>query len=229
MIYITGDTHRDFSHIELFCETYDTSKDDIMIVLGDACINYFGAMRDDLTKRYLTYLPITFFCIHGNHEIRPYNVSGYQPETFCGGLAYVDPRYPNQVFAIDGQKYTFDGKQCLVIGGAYSIDKPRRTPNRDWWPDEQPDDTVKKYVGQVLDASSWRVDVVLSHTCPLRYEPREAFLSNIDQKTVDKTTEKWLGEIESMLDYDKWYCGHYHINKTIDRVRFLANDIIEFA
>ena len=36
MIYITGDTHGDFSRIERFCEKFQPSRDDIMIILGDA-------------------------------------------------------------------------------------------------------------------------------------------------------------------------------------------------
>ena len=37
---------------------------------------------------------------------------------------------------------------------------------------------------------NWQVDVVFSHTCPLKYEPVEVFLPGIDQSTVDKSTEE---------------------------------------
>lgn len=46
MIYITGDTHGDFSRINDFCFKNKTTTDDIMIILGDAGINYYGAKRD---------------------------------------------------------------------------------------------------------------------------------------------------------------------------------------
>lgn len=78
---------------------------------------------------------------------------------------------------------------------------------------------------RVLSERDWQVDIVLSHTCPLRYEPIEAFLPSIDQSTVDKSTEQWLqAEIERRLHYERWYCGHYHIEKEIDKLRFLFND-----
>ena len=77
---------------------------------------------------------------------------------------------------------------------------------------------------KALENRGWEVDVVLSHTCPLRYEPVEAFLPVVDQSSVDKSTERWLGEIESRLTYRRWYCGHYHIGKRVDRLRFLYND-----
>jgi len=30
------------------------------------------------------------------------------------------------------------------------------------------------------------------------------------------------------LNYIKWYCGHYHINRTVDKIKFIYNDIVQF-
>lgn len=79
----------------------------------------------------------------------------------------------------------------------------------------------------VLAERNWKIDVVLSHTCPVQYEPIEVFISMIDQSTVDKSTERWLGNIEKRLTYDKWFCGHYHTSKVIDKMRFMFEDYIE--
>ena len=68
MIYITGDTHGEFSRIEQFCERIKPTRDDTMIILGDAGINYYGGWRDIHKKQRLAKLPITLFAIHGNHE-----------------------------------------------------------------------------------------------------------------------------------------------------------------
>ena len=54
------------------------------------------------------------------------------------------------------------------------------------------------------------------------------FLSFINDSKVDNTTEAWLDTIEDRLDYDQWYCGHYHTDKAIDKVRFLYHDFQEF-
>lgn len=59
MYYITGDTHGDFTRIEEFCNRFSTSKEDVMIVLGDAALNYFGDGRDDKRKRWVDSFPIT--------------------------------------------------------------------------------------------------------------------------------------------------------------------------
>ena len=93
-----------------------------------------------------------------------------------------------------------------------------------WWPDEQPSPEVRNKVESVLDQRCWQVDIVLTHTCPLKYEPREVFLQGLDQSTVDKSTEIWLDEIESKLQYERWYCGHYHTEKQIDKIRFMFED-----
>ena len=48
MIYVTGDTHGDFDRIAHFCARMNTKPSDIMIILGDAGINFFGGWRDAL-------------------------------------------------------------------------------------------------------------------------------------------------------------------------------------
>ena len=45
----------------------------------------------------------------------------------------------------------------------------------------------------------WKVDIVLTHTTPLKYEPVETFLPGIEQSNVDKSTEEWLDTIEDRL------------------------------
>ena len=64
-------------------------------------------------------------------------------------------------------------------------------------------------------------------THPRKYEAMEVFLGGINQMLVDKTTEDWLDSIEDRLDYKRWYCGHYHTEKVIDRLRFLYESIEE--
>lgn len=53
-------------------------------------------------------------------------------------------------------------------------------------------------------------DLVISHTCPKIFEPRDLFLASIDQSAVDKTMELYLDEIETSLSYSRWVWGHYH-------------------
>lgn len=226
MIYITGDTHGHFERIQIFCEQHHTTKDDIIIILGDAGINFSGLFKDNIKKDFLSHLPITLFCIHGNHEQRPFTIPTYKEKSWHEGIVYVEDEYPNLVFAKDGEIYDFDGKKTMVIGGAYSIDKMMRIVyGYGWWEDEQPSEEIKQYVEQQLNLNQWKMDVILSHTCPMKYEPVEVFLLGIDQNRVDQSTEIWLDEIENKLNYQKWYCGHFHTEKKVEKLEIMFENI----
>ena len=163
-------------------------------------------------------------CIHGNHERRPESLPYYDEQEWHGGNVYAEERYPNILFAKDGEVYDLNGRKAIAIGGAYSIDKARRIEGQSWWADEQPSPAIKARVEKALDLLNWQIDIVLSHTTPLKYEPVEVFFPGIDQSKVDKSTEEWLGSIEDRLEYRKWYCGHYHTEKKIDRLQIMFND-----
>jgi len=234
MIFITGDTHGDFTHIAKFAEKMQTTPDDVMIILGDVGLNYYthnghNNKSAKKLKKKVADIPLTFFCIHGNHEERPYNVEGYELQEHFGAPCYVDPDYPNQIFAKDGEVYDFNGKKTIVIGGAYSVDKYYRlAQGANWFESEQPDNEIKSYVEKQLEDNSWKVDVVLSHTCPTFTIPVHLFLSFIDQSMVDKSTEEWLQTIADKLDFSKWYFGHYHGDWVNGKYEMLFNSIKEF-
>lgn len=276
MNYITGDTHGDLTRIAEFCKKFNTTTDDTMIILGDAGINYFCNEQEQKAKKKYNDLGITLFCIHGNHEERPYNLPNYKVKEWKGGIVFYEEEFPNILFAKDGEIYDFDGKKCIALGGAYSVDKWYRIikaysrlymlfPNiltdeefekallfvqgklKDksgkirksldkayalmpphscgWFKSEQPNEEIKEYVKKQLETQ--KIDIVFSHTCPTKYIPTEMFLDFIDQSSVDNSTEDWLDEVENSLDYEKWFCGHWHTNKKIDKMHFLFESFEE--
>ncbi len=169
------------------------------------------------------------FCIHGNHEERPEKIDSYKTKRFHNGIVYYEEEYPNILFAKDGEVYDFNNHKVLVIGGAYSVDKYfRLVRGYNWYESEQPNDKTKSKVRKVLNNLDNKIDIILSHTCPYKYLPREMFLDGIEQSTVDNSTEYFLDEIEQTTDYKKWYCGHYHTNKKIDKMIFMFDEIEEF-
>ncbi|WP_350342395.1 metallophosphoesterase [Proteinivorax tanatarense] len=230
MFYITGDTHGDFTRIEDFCDEYGTTKADTIIILGDAGINYHLNERDNQLKEKLAKLPITLFCIHGNHEERPYLIDSYDEKMWNEGLVYYEKQYPNILFASDGEIYNFEGNKVIAIGGAYSVDKNYRIRgNMPWFESEQPDERTKEFIEHKLEQANWKVDFVLSHTGPLKYVPEDEFLPMIDQSGVDQSTEEWLDFIEDKLDYELWYFGHFHCDRMADQTIILFEDIIDLV
>ena len=223
MIYITGDIHGEVFRIAEAVARFNIGSEDIIVLLGDVGMNYYGNKCGDRhRKKRLNKLEVPMFCIHGNHEMRPGTIPSYHEVEWHGGAVYVEDDHPNLLFAKDGEVYDLDGQKTIVIGGAYSVDKWYRLQcDLNWFPDEQPSEEIKAKVEQKLHELGWRVDAVLTHTCPERYIPREAFLSGVDQATVDSSTEQWLETIAERLDYRAWFCGHWHINKRIDKMHFL--------
>ena len=220
MIYITGDIHRDFSRLD----NMNFNKDDLLIILGDAGINYYLNEEDNKFKEYLKKYDVKMFCIRGNHEERPENISTYKEINMFGGKVYIEEDYPNLIFAKDGEEYNIDGKSILVIGGAYSVDKEYRLIyGYKWFKDEQ---LTKEEMDAIYNKVKGKhFDVVLTHTCPYKYEPVEVFLSGIDQSKVDTSMEHFLDKIEESIKYDKWYCGHYHTEKGIEKIEFMFENI----
>ena len=225
--YITGDTHGNFNRIDYFCQRFETSKEDILCILGDAGINYYLNKKDYMLKQVLQDMPITFFCIHGNHEERPFNISTYITKKWNGGIVYYEEKFPNILFAKDGEIYNINGKSILVIGGAYSVDKEYRLlKGWNWFKDEQPNKEIVKYIEKQITKQR-HFDIVLTHTCPIKTEPRHMFLPFIDQSKVDKTTELLLQRIADWITFDNWYFGHFHGHWDNGKYHMLFEDYVE--
>lgn len=230
MIWITGDKHGDFTTVEDFCRTRQTRLSDTLILLGDTGINYYRDARATALKQHLAQLPITLFCVHGNHEARPETVPSYVLREGFGGQVYADPRYPNQLFPVDGAIYMLGAQRALVVGGAYSVDKYARLLRHwAWFDDEQPSEAIKARAEAALNGEGWKVDAVLSHTCPLsriptvRPEPRGEGMP-----PPDLSTEEWLEEVRRRLTFGRWFAGHFHLDLVRGDTTFLYHDFLVF-
>lgn len=232
MIFVTGDTHGHFQRIISFCEEHETTgTKDVMIILGDAGINYYGGEKSKTLKEMLSTLPIIFFCIHGNHENRPRNIRTYEKAKFCEGTVYYERAYPNILFAKDGEVFRFAGLDVMTVGGAYSVDKYYRLLNGlSWWHDEQPSEKIKQKVETTLKARGQKIDVMLTHTCPFKYFPMDSPKGKeLEYSEFDISTEQWLDQLENQLSYKSWLCGHFHINKTTTpSMQFIFDEIHNF-
>lgn len=225
MYYITGDLHRDLDRVRAFCDKTCTTREDILIVVGDAGFNYYLDERDLRLKQEAQEFNITLFMIHGNHEERPFLIESYKEKEFHGGTVYYEEAFPNLLFAKDGEVYIFNEQKYLVIGGGYSIDKwirlSRRAP---YFESELPSDKEKQRILKRIGCNDWQVHGVLTHVAPLSKEPTWAFLPGVDQRLVDKSLEQFLERVEHKLKYDVWYIGHYHIDFEKD-VKYMFKSI----
>ncbi len=131
----------------------------------------------------------------------------------------------------------------MVVGGAHSVDKLRCLEEvLPFWEDEMPDTQTKEKVENGLKEQGNQIFGMLTHTCSLDYLPTEMFMStrqNAIMKRkprkrnsknrwildIDRSTEIWLGELEKRLQYEVWYCGHYHVDKQIDKIQMMYHQI----
>lgn len=219
---VTGDTHGlsgVYKRIEMiFSKSLINPKESALIILGDAGFNFWLTNNERNRKKDLGKYGLYIYCVRGNHEERPENL-GYNliyDENVCGEV-YLDADCEYIRYFQDGGEYIIDGYDVLTIGGAYSVDKNYRiaaaggVEGSGWFPGEQLTESEKVAIEEKVQDKYY--DFVLTHTCPIQWEPRDLFLPFIDQDSVDKTTEKWLSKISQNIRWVIWCFGHYHASR----------------
>lgn len=220
--FLIGDIHGEAAPIERFYQEekeklqLDACKNHI-ILLGDVGCNYsITGERDARFKRDLSKMPFTYICLRGNHEARVTTVMQQFPEKWTtiskyGGTVYAEQEFPNIEYLEDVPAfYDFAGYKTFAVPGAYSVDKDYRLAmGWKWFPDEQLSEQEME-AGRILICEEKETDLVISHTCPIAYEPTDLFIRGLKQSGVDKTMERYLGEVEVTLSYKRWVFGHFH-------------------
>lgn len=220
--FMIGDIHGEVTPIEIFYNEakeklqLDTSKNHL-ILLGDVGCNYsITGDRDVKFKSALSRMPFIYICLRGNHEARVSSVVEQFPEKWeklskYGGTVYVEKEFPNIEYLEDTPAfYEFAGYKTFSVPGAYSVDKEYRLAKGwKWFSDEQLSETEME-AGRILIQEGKETDLIISHTCPLMYEPTDLFIRGLKQSGVDKTMECFLGEVDATLPYKRWAFGHFH-------------------
>ena len=210
-IYVKGDCHGDFMWLKDFCKKENTTRNDIVIVCGDAGINFWLNKTDAKKKNFIDHFPVILLCVQGNHEKRPSEEIGYSLvyKAEIDGYVWVESKHPTIWFAVNGT-YKIKDKTFLVADGAYSIDrKYRLSRGIPWFEDEQMSDEDMNKLFQIAGKTDY-FDFIISHAAPMNYEPIYLYLNFVDQTMVDKHTEWILQEIFDKVDFDHWIFAHYH-------------------
>ncbi len=233
MIYMTGDTHGDFSRFntKFFPEQKAMTKDDFVIVCGD-----FGLWEESKEQAYwldwLEAKPFTTLFVSGNHE--NYDLLKQFPvRTWHGGQAqFIRPSVihlmRSQVFELDGLRFfTMGGASCHDIQGgvlepgapdfqqqlkrARLLGLPFRVNHVSWWKEELPSAEEYAEARRNMDICGWDVDCVVTHCCPT------ALLSTVGDASyrTDHLTD-FLEELRERLAFRWWFFGHYHDNAVFE-------------
>ena len=211
---VTGDCHSNMSRFAEYPYVRDGTTG--IIILGDAGVNYFMNNRDTSAKKKLQNSGYEFYLVRGNHEARPEDCEGikWEYDENVKGTVGIDSAFPAIHYFRDGDTYDIDGHSCLVIGGAYSVDKYYRLQKGypyQWFENEQLSKEERNEIFEKIRGKEF--DIVLTHTCPRSWEPVDLFISGLDQSTIDKSMEDWLDMVKIAIKYKVWLFGHFHADR----------------
>lgn len=244
MIFITGDTHGDFSRFSLenFPAQKEMTRDDYVIICGDFGGVWCGDERDEEVLDSLAQLPFTILFVSGNHE--NYDaLEAYYVQAWHGGKAQFIRE--NVIHLMRGQVFTIDKKTFFTMGGAtshdvydgilepdapdfierfYELRRMRgmfRINHYSWWKEELPSDLEYEEARQNLDACDWKVDYIITHCGP------NSVIDILSRGTFehDRLTD-FLETVLVKTEYTKWFMGHYHEDKAIGQHIVLYEEIM---
>lgn len=212
---------------------------DTIIFLGDFCANYFcnGNPNEEEFKYDINNIGCRILVMRGNHEERIQNMINKYPYKYVLGKLseqgyeylvpndnwyainpithiryYYEKNYPNIWYLPDEPcSFNLNGYSIFSLPGAYSVDKYYRlATGQRWFKDEQ----LTQEEMAAVRSQPWdkikHFDLIISHTCPISFEPSDLFIPNLDQNVVDKTMERFLEEVRKDASYNAWCWGHFH-------------------
>ena len=224
MYYVTGDTHGEpviwRGPLDRFLKPGDS-----LIVLGDFGIGFYGRHKKSEEEFFdeLSEKPYTILFCDGNHENFD-KLNKYEISEWNGGKVHQIRK--NIIHLMRGEIYDIDGKKVFVFGGGCSIDRMYRVPGKSWWPEEMPSEEEQANAVSNLKKHGNQVDYILTHTAP----DETVELISIMRLGIDRTFKDelplttFLNWIEDTVKYEKWYFGHFHIDKELWKNQYAVLD-----
>ena len=223
-ILLSGDFHANADHElplitqETLIKKYGQAQYDAIryhIILGDGGFLWPGGEENEfINYRVLSQRPFPILCVMGNHD--PVLGRSDLSEIDIGigeKVIVVNKEKPFVAYFKRGRVYTIEDSAFLVLGGALSIDKEFRQPNKSWWKQEYWSETEKNDLFHMLKKNN-NFDYVLSHTGPNRINAANNPLHRVGLMRVffDEVAE--LNErIDEKITCKQWFCGHWHKDK----------------
>lgn len=244
MIYITGDTHSDFSRFteENFPIQSEMTKDDYVIICGDFGGIWTSEEESSREKDALDWLDnksFTTLFVDGNHEnyTRLYN---YPIEEWKGGK--VHKIRDSVLHLMRGKIFDIDNKKIFTFGGARSHDIQDGILNLDeeekiyeyrkrgayfrirdflWWDLELPTNQEMENGIENLEKINYKVDYIISHCCPTSIQ---ALINSTYKRDI---LTDYLQQISEKCTFKRWYFGHYHDYRQVNaQFTLLYEDIL---
>ena len=218
-IFVCGDIHADISHISkraMKKQNIKLTEKDYLIILGDfGGVWYYPESRfykqDVYLQKWLSNQPWTTLFVDGNHENHDL-LNQYPIEEWNGGNVHHIVK-DKTIHLMRGQIFNIDGQTIFTMGGAQSHDIEIRQEWINWWRAELPSFQEYETAINNLEKNNWKVDYVLTHCCSS--SGAKELLQESYNSADESLLEAFFEGLTKNLIYDRWYCGHYHMNKNI--------------
>ena len=216
---LVSDIHADISHISkkaMKQQNIMLTEKDYLIILGDfGGVWYYPESRfykqDVYLQKWLSKQPWTTLFIDGNHENHDL-LNQYPIEEWNGGNVHHIVK-DKIIHLMRGQIFNIDGQTIFTMGGAQSHDMEIRQEWINWWRAELPSFQEYETAINNLEKNNWKVDYVLTHCCSS--SGAKELLQEKYNSADESLLEAFFEGLTKNLTYDRWYCGHYHMNKNI--------------
>lgn len=218
MIYVTGDTHGDYSRFK-DPAIKKLRRGDTLIICGDFGFFWNGSRKERSIIKKLTKKGYSIAFLDGCHE--NFDILEEYPVTeWNGGKARVIAG--NLIHLMRGQVYTIEDKKIFTFGGGHSQDFDFRRSSENWWKREKPShDEIIEAIENLRNNDN-SVDYVITH------EPPVSLKDCLNVDVLQRLEVHALFEdIIKTCTYQKWFFGKCHIDKHIP-IKFFAvfNNVI---
>ena len=226
--FITGDTHGEIDYRKLssknFMEGRKCTKDDFLIVAGDFGVIWHND-PNNRAERYLTEWynekKWTTLFVDGNHENHDRLDQLPIIEKWGGKVGVVS----DSIFHLKrGEIYLLNGKTYFCFGGAMSRDTEWRTLGLSWWKQEVASREDTENALNNLEKHNYKVDRIIAHTVPEELVSMLGFF-----KGKNDPTRSFLDHIVRSTEFDDYYCGHCHMDKSFGKFHVLYHSIVKIT
>lgn len=214
MIYITGDTHADFSRFKN-PTLRKLRKNDALIICGDFGFIWDGSPKEKKLLKKIGKLPFNVLFVEGSHE--NYDLlEEYEISEWCGGKTRQISGRLRQLMR--GEVFTIAEKTVFAFGGGQTDEIYELTEGSNWWRREVPSDEELAAGKENLERVGNKVDFVVT------YEPPSKMREFLTASTERNRVNTYLSEIFEKIEFKGWFFGKLHINKFVPTKYYAVYD-----
>lgn len=209
MVYITGDTHGDYSRFKQ-PKIKKLKKGDTLIICGDFGFIWENTKEEQKTIKKLGKSKYTICFIDGTHENFEL-LSNYKVSDWNGGKAHQIAG--NLYHLMRGQIFEIEGMKIFTMGGGESPDIDIRFENERWSRKEIPNRDELLEGAKNLEDAGCAVDIIVTHEPPQKIK---GFLKLRDNGPVRVTgLNTYFEELGNSCEFKRWFFGSMHVDKHI--------------